>query len=84
MNLYYITFRSLTTAQRAMRALDQAGVSCRMTRTPNNLVPDGCGYSVKVIESLLNAAIIILNKSRIQHSKVFFVTAAGESREVRI
>lgn len=84
MNMYYITFRSVTTAQRAVRALEQAGVTSRMARTPNELIPDGCGYSVKVIESRFNAAIIILDKSRIQYGKVFFVMATGESREVFI
>ncbi|MBP3478347.1 MAG: DUF3343 domain-containing protein, partial [Oscillospiraceae bacterium] len=43
MKYYYITFRSVTFAQKAERALKRAGMDCTMQRTPRELSQRGCG-----------------------------------------
>lgn len=47
MSGYYFTFRSLTGAQRAVRALESAGVECTVLRTPRAVSRQGCGYCVR-------------------------------------
>ena len=46
MNDYYFTYRSVTLAQRALRALTDAGIPARLRRTPGPLAKNGCGLQV--------------------------------------
>lgn len=42
-----VTFRSITAAQNAARALEQAGLPVQVLRTPRALQEQGCGYCVR-------------------------------------
>ena len=42
-----VTFRSITAAQNAARALEQAGLLAQVLRTPRALQEQGCGYCVR-------------------------------------
>ena len=42
-----MTFRSITAAQNAARALEQAGLPAQVLRTPRALQEQGCGYCVR-------------------------------------
>ena len=42
-----VTFRSITAAQNAARALEQAGLPAQVLRTPRALQEQGCGYCVR-------------------------------------
>ena len=48
MEKYYITFRSVTYAQKGERLLKQKGILCYMQRTPRWMEEKGCGYAVEV------------------------------------
>ena len=48
MNDYYFTYRSVTSAQRALRALTDAGIPAQLRRTPGPLAKNGCGYCLRV------------------------------------
>ena len=48
MNDYYFTYRSVTQAQRALRALTDAGIPAQLRRTPGSLAKNGCGYCLRV------------------------------------
>lgn len=47
MKSYLITFRSITFAQRAQKALEQQEIHCRLRRTPRWMEERGCGYAVE-------------------------------------
>ena len=46
MRLYYITFRSVTFAQRAEKLLNQKGFRVSLMRTPRWMEEQGCGYAL--------------------------------------
>ncbi len=81
MNNYYITFRSITGAQKAVKILERAGVSTAMQRTPKNMVTEGCGYAVKVREDKAAASTMLLKSSGVNYGKLF-IASGGEYREV--
>ena len=56
MNDYYFTYRSVTLAQRALRALTDAGIPARLRRTPGPLAKNGCGYCLQVSSGRAGAA----------------------------
>ena len=70
---YLIVCRSLTYAQRTAAALERAGITARILRSPKLIDREGCSHSVKVAErSLTN-----LNPKRI-----FLQAEDGGYREV--
>lgn len=46
--VYLIMCRSLTYAQRVSNALERAGIPARVLRSPGEISPTGCSYSVKI------------------------------------
>ena len=66
MNAYYFTFRSVTAAQRARRALTEAGVPAELRRTPGPLAKNGCGYCLRVAHRWLAAAEAALRDRGVQ------------------
>jgi hypothetical protein len=77
---YFITFRSVTYAQRGERVLRQAGIACQLQRTPRWMEERGCGYSlgVKDIRSALDA----LQLRQVPFRKVYRRNADGSMEEV--
>ena len=47
----YFSFRSVTAAQRGLRALTAAGIPAAISRTPGALAKKGCGYCLRVREA---------------------------------
>ena len=47
----YFSFRSVTAAQRGLRALTAAGIPAAISRTPGALAKKGCGYCLRVSEA---------------------------------
>ncbi len=45
--MFYITFRSITYAQRAQNHLDRRGIRTYLLRTPRAMAKNGCGYSLR-------------------------------------
>ena len=43
-----IIARSVTFAQRMQKALEQAGIRCRIFRAPRDLTDLGCAYAVQI------------------------------------
>ncbi|MCL2563299.1 MAG: DUF3343 domain-containing protein [Oscillospiraceae bacterium] len=79
---YLITCRSLTYAQRAARALERAGITASVMRTPKGLSKEGCSYCVKVSERRGALALDILRDTDTRISRVFLLYPTGETREV--
>ncbi len=49
--MFYITFRSITYAQRAQNHLDRLGIRTYLLRTPRSMAKNGCGYCLRTAEA---------------------------------
>ena len=57
MKFYYITFRSVTYAQRGEKLLNHHNIRCTLQRTPRWMEEQGCGYSLRVRYSQVHECI---------------------------
>ena len=76
-----ITFRSVTPAQRGEMVLRQQGIGCALQRTPRVLAEQGCGYSLRVRQGQLKAAVELLRTKGIAYRKVYAIRE-GNPEEV--
>ena len=79
---YCITFRSITYAQNGQRALQQAGVSARLTRTPKWMEERGCGYCLQVPTKQGAMAVDALRAAGTGFRAVYVLQADGSAAEV--
>jgi hypothetical protein len=77
---YFITFRSVTYAQRGERVLRQAGITCQLQRTPRWMEERGCGYSLGVKE--IQGALDALQLRQVPFRKVYRRNGDGTMEEV--
>ncbi len=79
---YLIVCRSLTYAQRTVSALERTGITAHLLRSPKIIAGEGCGYSVKVSERNLTAALCILARVGLSPKRVFITESDGSYKEV--
>lgn len=79
---YWISFRSLTHAQRAARILERRGVTATVARLPQGVSPKGCGYAL-IVRHRIHDALRVLGEARIPTGLVFEKMEHGEFREVK-
>ena len=61
--LYYlIVCRSLTYAQRTAAALERAGITAHILRSPKSIAGEGCSHSVKLSQRRLADALRVLHR----------------------
>ena len=84
MEFYFITFRSITPAQKAERLLRQAGYSCHIQRTPEWMAEQGCGYSLRVRHNDLNAVISLLLSAQVSYRKIYRNKPDGKFEAVEL
>ena len=58
-----ILCRSLTSAQKAARVLQNSGIFAAVTKAPQSARHDGCGYGVKIAERHSEMALELLGKA---------------------
>ncbi len=63
MNYCIFVYRSLTFAQKSVRALDRAGIPSSVMRPPAQNAKEGCAYGVKVRAPKCAAAAAALNRA---------------------
>ncbi len=71
MGMHFITFRSVTPAQRGQRILQQAGIDCALLRTPRWMEERGCGYCLRLRPEDIDRAVTLLRRNRLTFSKVY-------------
>lgn len=74
MKWYYITFRSVTYAQRGERVLREASIPCTLQRATRMMEERGCGYSLALGQRDGPRAVGVLRANRVPFRKVY----AGE------
>lgn len=84
MKHYYITFRSVTFAQRGERVLNRAGIHCTLLRTPKWMEVQGCGYSLRVWTNDIAAVVAVLRQEKVLMRKVYSQNTDGTLEEMAI
>lgn len=79
---YLFMCKSLTYAQRSQKALERAGISANIIKSPSSLSTRGCGYSVSVSYARGSRAAEILKKSSLLQGKIYIQEADGSYKEV--
>lgn len=84
MKTYFITFRSITFAQRGERLLRQGGVDCVLQRTPKWMEQRGCGYCLRIRPGDALHALELLKRGNAIYSKLFAQTDTGRVEELPV
>lgn len=81
--LYYLfQCRSLTYAQRTSAALERAGITAHVLRSPKSIAGEGCSHSVKVSQRNLADALKALYRVGLEPERIFITQGDGSYREV--
>lgn len=81
MKVYFITFRSVTYAQRGERLMNRAGLRCSVQRTPRWMEEQGCGYSLRVQTDEIARAVRLLKQEQLPLRKVYLRREDGGLEE---
>ena len=80
----YITFRSVTHAQRGERILEERGIRCVLQRTPRWMEEQGCGYCLRLRTNDIMPAVRLLRSAQVPFQRVYVQSFDGEVEEVRV
>ena len=80
----YITFRSVTVAQRGEKILNAAGIRCAVRRTPRWMEEQGCGYCIRLSGSEVPDALALLRRNQLSWRKVYYQGEDGVLEERRV
>ncbi len=83
MGMHFITFRSVTPAQRGQRLLQQAGIACALQRTPRWMEERGCGYCLRLRPEDTERSVTLLRQGKLGFSKIYASTERG-TQELRL
>lgn len=84
MRFCYITFRSVTPAQKGERILRRTGVECTIQRTPRWMEEQGCGYSLRLRHQDALQGTKVLKENRISYRKVYLQGDHGSFEELEL
>lgn len=83
-NVYLITFRSVTYAQRGERLLNRWGERCSLKRTPRWMEEQGCGYSLRLQTDNIERAVALLRGEQLPMRKVYLRREDGSLEEITL
>lgn len=81
MKFFYITFRSVTYAQRGEQVLMKAGHRCILLRTPKWMEQQGCGYCLRLWTQDVRPALEALRTAQVPLRKVYLQARDGQLEE---
>jgi len=81
---YYITFRSVTFAQRAEKMLQKKNIRAGIMRTPRWMEEQGCGYALKIWVKDIAAVVRLLRENQIQLRRVYQYRGEGDLEEITV
>ena len=84
MKFYYITFRSVTFAQRGEKLLTRKGYRCTLQRTPRWMEDQGCGYALRVWTKEVNGAVELLRENQVPLRRIYIQRADGQLEEMEL
>lgn len=80
----YITFRSVTLAQRGERLLKNGSIDCLLQRTPRWMEERGCGYCLRIRPTHVAESLRRLKEGKVPYSKVYTRRPDGAVEEVSL
>ena len=83
MKFYYITFRSVTFAQRGEKILTSGGFRCSLLRTPRWMEEQGCGYCVRLWTDDPVPAVEVLRQNKVPMRKLYAQRSDGQLEEIK-
>ena len=84
MNAYYITFRSVTPAQKGENLLRKFGLRCSLQRTPRWMEEKGCGYGLRLYTDRIGEIAGLLRNNNVGYGKLYLLHPDGETEEIRV
>ena len=84
MKFFYITFRSVTYAQRGEKLLNERGYRCSLQRTPRWMEAQGCGYSLRIWSREILSAVQLLRDEGLPLRRVYIKREDGQLEEMAI
>ena len=84
MKFCYITFRSITPAQRGETMLRRSGVECSIQRTQRWMEQQGCGYSLRLRCPDVPDAVQLLQQNEIPYRKLYRDLQNGKLEEMHL
>lgn len=84
MKFYYITFRSVTFAQRGEKVLKKEGIRCTLLRTPRWMEEQGCGYCLRLWSKDVTPAVDLLRAEKVAMRKVYSQREDGKLEELTV
>lgn len=84
MRYYYITFRSVTYAQRGERLLTGKGIRCTLQRTPKWMEEQGCGYALRLRTAQIRQAADVLRAAELPMRKIYVQGRDGKLEELEL
>ena len=83
MNVYYVTFRSVTPAQRGESLLRKQGFRCILQRTPRWMQENGCGYCLRLTTDRIWEVKGQLDRAALPYRKIYRQNWEGATEEVQ-
>ncbi len=84
MGVIFVTFRSVTPAQRGEAVLRKAGIRCSLQRTPGWMEERGCGYCLRLRQNEAAEAVELLRGSQVGFRKVYLQREKGGVEELAL
>ena len=84
MRIFYITFRSVTFAQRGEKLLSDGGFRCTLQRTPRWMEEQGCGYALRVWTKDIVPGVELLRQERLPLRRVYVQRGDGQLEELTV
>lgn len=84
MKFYYITFRSVTAAQRGEKLMHRSGVRATLLRTPKWMESQGCGYSLRLWTDNVESAVALLREGGVPFRRVYVQLPEGSLEELEL
>ena len=84
MKFYYITFRSVTFAQRGERVVKDGGHHCTLQRTPRWMEEQGCGYALRVWTAEIQPVLRLLRQEHVMMKRLYIQKSDGQLEEMPI
>lgn len=84
MRVCFITFRSITFAQRGEELLRRAGIATTLQRTPKWMEEQGCGYCLRLRQQDIASAVPLLRENQTLFRKIYYKKENGNFEEARI
>lgn len=74
----FLTFRSVTFAQRGEGVLRRGGVTAWLQRTPRWMETQGCGYCLALHPAAVSRSVQLLRENRVPFRRAYVPNPAGE------